>query len=346
MRAPTRKPGRGVEVDVHAGVDTLASLPRSFAAAHSKLPGASMSRSLLAAFSFVLAASSTAAAKDLEGALQYLPESVSTLVAVDLEASRTTPFFKDLQKELIDLTGYARDIAQMKKEAGFDVMANAKLVIYAGPDEVIKKAKESLLIVEGTFDPAKIKDFFTKKSKVPVTEHKGAGGTYYLIGDSSAMAFHGNFAIFGSKAMFESALAAKAAGGKKTKVAALVGRFKGAKGGFAVITGSAQLKKFLGKDFDDVQDVKSAGMTFDFSKGFALEIVGVFADAGKAGAVAKSIQTDLSKMAGEPDYKEVGLDTALGKIQTKAAGTEVQMKLELEGAAAKELSSSLKELFE
>ncbi|MCC6622236.1 MAG: hypothetical protein IT385_13315 [Deltaproteobacteria bacterium] len=305
-----------------------------------------MIRRLLSA-ALVLAASATPAlAKDLDGALQYLPENVSTVVAVDLESTRGTAFFKDLQKELIDLTGYARDIAQMKKEADFDVMANARLIVYAGPDEVIKKAKESLLIVEGTFDPAKIKDFFTKKSKVPVTEAKGPGGTYYLIGDSSAMAFHGNFAVFGSKAMFDNAMAAKAAGGKKTKVSALVARFKSAKGGFAVIGGSAQLRKFLGKDFGDVQDVKSAGMTFDFSKGLALQIVGVFTDANKASSVAQSIAKDLSEMASEPDYKEVGLDTALGKVETKASGAEVTMNLVLDGGSSKQLSASLKELFE
>jgi len=301
----------------------------------------------LCAAALVLTATTTSAlAKDLDGALKYLPENVSTVVAIDLESTRGTAFFKDLQKELIDLTGYARDLNQMKKEAGFDVLANAKLVIYAGPDEVIKKAKESLLIVEGTFDATKIKDFFAKKSKVPVTEATGPGGTYYLIGDSSAMAFHGTFAVFGSKAMFDAAMAAKAAGGKKTKVSTLVGRFKAAKGGFAVIGGSAQLRKFLGKDFGDVQDVKSAGITFDFSKGLNLQIVGIFGDAAKATTVAKSIEKDLSQMATEPDYKEVGLDTALARVATKAAGAEVTMDLVLDPAAAKQLSSSLKELFE
>lgn len=295
---------------------------------------------------FLLAVPAVAQARDLDGALQFLPDSVSTVVVVDLESTRGTAFFKDLKKQLVDMTGYSRDINQLKKEADFDILENAKLVMYAGPDEVIKKAKESLLVVEGTFDATKIKDFFAKKSKVPVVEKQGAGGTYYAIGDSSAMAFRGNFAIFGSTAMFEKAMAAKAAGGAKTKVAGLVSRFKNAKSGFGVISGSAQLRKFLGKNFDDVQDVKSAGMSFDFSKGFALQIVGVFADAGKASAVAASIKKELAEAAADPEYKEAGLDTALGKVTTKASGAEVQMDVSLEGAAAKELATSLKELFE
>ena len=301
---------------------------------------------LTLAATLVLGLPTAALAKDLDGALKYLPESVSTVVAVDLEATRGTAFFKALQKELIDLTGYSRDIAQMKREAGFDVLANAKLIVYAGPDEVVKKAKESLVIVEGTFDEAKIKDFFTKKSKVPVTESKGPSGTYYMIGDSSAMAFQGSFFVFGSKSLFDQAMAAKAAGGKSTKVASLVGRVKATKGGFAVIGGSTQLRKILGKDFGEVQDVKAAIVSFDFAKGVALKIIGVFASADKASSVAKSIQGDLKEMSNEPDYKEAGLDTALAQVQTKASGSEVVMDLALDGTAAKDLSASLKELFE
>lgn len=304
-------------------------------------------RALLAlTTTFLIGAPAVASARDLDGALAFVPDNASTVVVVDLEATRGTPFFKDLQQQLIDLTGYSRDLKQMKKEAGFDVLADAKLVLYAGPDEVVKRAKESLLVIEGKFDETKIKDYFAKKSKVPVTEKTGAGGKYYAIGDTSAMAFRGNFAIFGSTAMFDKALAAKAAGGSKNKVSSLVARFKGAKNGFGVIAGSAQLRKFLGKKFDDVQDVKGAGMSFDFTKGFALQIVGVFADAGKASTVAKSISTELKSLATDPDYKEAGLDTALGKVTTKTAGAEVLMDLALDGAAAKSLSASLKELFE
>lgn len=288
----------------------------------------------------------TASAKDYDGALNWIPAEVSTLIAIDLEGARSTPFFKELQKEIIDLAGFGRELAKMKREGGIDVMASVKTIVYAGPDDVIKKAKQSLVILEGTFDQAKIKDYYAKSSKVALTEKTSAVGPYFQIGDSSCVAFNGNYAVFGSKALFESALAARAAnqGGKNAKVAALVARFKGSKHGFGVITGSTQLKKFLGKDFGQVQDVKGAAMGFDFSGGFGLKIVGLFADAGKASSVATSVKSEIAELAADPELKEAGIDDELTKITTVAAGSEVKIELTLDAAGASSFAKSLKEL--
>lgn len=306
-----------------------------------------MTRLALSVFAlFALGTATAAQAKDIDGALDWIPAEVSSLVAVDLEGARATPFFKELQKELIDLTGYGRDIAQMKREAGLDVMASVKTIVYAGPDDAVRKAKQSLVILEGTFDQAKIKDYYAKKSKLPLTEKASPVGPYFQIGDDACVAFNGNFAIFGSKKLFESALAAKQAhqGGKNAKVAALVARFKGAKHGFGVITGSTQLKKILGKDFGSVQDVKGAAMTFDFTAGFGLKIVGVFADAGKATSVKTSVDKELKELAADPEMKETGIDVALNKVQTGTSGGEVKIDLTLDAAGASAFAKSLKQL--
>jgi len=288
----------------------------------------------------------SANAKDYDGALNWIPAEVSTLIAIDLEGARSTPFFKELQKEIIDLAGFGREVAQMKRE-GLDVMASVKTIVYAGPDDVIKKAKQSLVILEGTFDQAKIKDHYSKsKSKVTLVEKTSAVGPYFQIGDHSCVAFNGNYAIFGSKALFESALTARAAnqGGKNAKVAALVARFKGSKHGFGVITGSTQLKKFLGKDFGQVQDVKGAAMGFDFSAGFSLKIVGLFGDASKASSVATSVKSEINELTADPDLKEAGIDDELAKVTTVAAGSEVKLELTLDAAGALSFAKSLKEL--
>lgn len=288
-----------------------------------------------------------ASAKDFGGALGWIPAEISTLVAIDLEGARKTAFFKELQKEIVDLTGYGRDMAQMKREAGLDVMASVKTIVYAGPDEVIKKAKQSLIILEGDFDQAKIKEYYEKKSKVPLTEKAHALGAYFEIGGDSCVIFSDGFAVFGSKALFDKALAAKRAneGGKNAKVAALVQRMKGARHGFGVIAGSAQLKKFLGKDFGDVQDVKSAAMALDFSSGFGLEIIGVFADQAKASSVASSVTSELAELAADPEMKEIGLEGPLSKVKATAVGSEVKIALALDATGAASFAKSLKELF-
>ena len=303
--------------------------------------------SALAALFLVAASGISANAKNFDGALNWVPAEVSTLIAIDLEGARTTPFFKELQKEIIDLTGYGRDLAQMKREAGLDVIASVKTIVYAGPDDVIKKAKQSLVILEGTFDQAKIKDYYAKKSKVPLTEKTSAIGPYFEIGDGACVAFKDNFAVFGSKSLFESALAARAAnqGGKNAKVASLVARFKGSKHGFGVISGSTQLKKFLGKDFGQIQDVKGAAMGFDFSGGFNLKIVGLFGDGGKATSVATSVKSELAELVADPELKEIGIDDELAKVTAVAAGSEVKIELTLDGAGASAFAKSLKELF-
>jgi len=288
-----------------------------------------------------------ASAKDYDPSLNWIPAEISTLIAIDLEGARTTPFFKDVQKEIIDLTGYGRDIAQMKREAGLDVMATVKTIVYAGPDDVIRKAKQSLVILEGTFDQAKIKAYYAKKSKLPLREKTSTIGPYFDVGEDACVAFNGNLAIFGSKALFEKALAARVAnqGGKKAKVASLVARMKGSRHGFGVITGSSQLKRILGKELGEVQDVRSAAMSFDFSKGFGVAVIGVFGDAGKASTVAQSVRSELAELAADPEIKEIGIDQALNRVATTTSGAEVRLELALDGPGASNLAKGLKELF-
>lgn len=305
-----------------------------------------LARNLALVAVLAAAASAPARANAFDGALQWIPAEISTLVAFDLEGARATPFFMELQKEIVDLTGYGRDLAQMKREAGLDVMASVKTVVYAGPDEVVRKAKQSLVILEGTFDQQKIKDYYTKKSSVPLTEKASPLGPYFELGDSACVMFKDGFAVFGSRDLFEKALAARASnsGGKAAKVASLVTRFKASKHGFGVIAGSTQLKKILGKDFGEVQDVKGAAMGFDFSKGFGLKIVGIFPDAGKASSVATSIKSEIASLAADPELKELGIDGALGQVATTSSGAEVAIELALDGAAAQSFAKTLKEL--
>lgn len=302
--------------------------------------------SALATLSAVALLSAPAAhAKDFSGVLNWIPAEVSTLIAIDLAGSRKTPFFKSVEKSIIDLTGYGRDIAHMKRD-GLDVMATVKTIVYAGPDEIIRKAKQSLVILEGDFDEAKIKAYYEKKSKTPLTDKTHALGGYYQIGDDFCVIVNGGFAMFGDKPLFEKALAARHAneGGKKAKANSLVQRFKSFKHGFGVIAGSSTLKRLLGKDFGDVQDVRGAGMGFDFSAGFGLEIVGVFPNAAKATSVASSISSDLAEFASDPELKEIGLEEPLARVSTATSGSEVKIALALDKKGAADFAKSLKDL--
>lgn len=300
----------------------------------------------LAVLLTLVTAGSQAAAKNLDGALAWVPGDATTLVAFDLEGAKKAEFFRDIQKQLIDLTGYGRDIAQMKRD-GIDVMNSVKTVVFAGPDAALKKKTESVIILEGSFDQAKIKAFYEKKDKRPLTEKTSPIGPYLELGSGSFVMFDGNFLVFGTKGYFPSALAARQmkGGAKLTRIAALLGRVKSSKHGFGIIAGSDVLKKFLGKNFGAMKDVKEAALALDFSSGLSLSIIGVFPSAAKASEVAKVVEGEVKKLATDPELKEVGLEDALNKVQTRASGAELTIALALEGASAKAFASSLKELF-
>lgn len=301
---------------------------------------------LLAAALAMSALASPAIAKDLDAALHWVPADATTLVAFDLEGAKKADFFKDLQKQLIDLTGYGRDIAQMKRD-GIDVLATVKSVVFAGPDAALKKSTQSVIILEGQFDQAKIRAFYEKKDKRPLTEKTSALGAYLQLGSGSFVMFDGPFLVFGTKDYFPSALAARQAKAqaKAARIAGLLARVKGSKHGFGIIASSDILKKWLGKNFGAMQDVKEAALTLDMSSGLALSVIGVFPSAAKASEVKKSVDTEMGKLAGDPELKEVGLEDALKKVETKVAGAELTIALGLDAAAAKAFASSLKELF-
>lgn len=303
-----------------------------------------MTRHLLAPFAFALAlaAAAPASAKDVDGTLAWLPDGTTTVVVFDLEGARATPFFKDVQKQIIDLAGVGKDLAAMKRE-GLDVMASVKTMAYAGPDEMVRKAGRSLVVLEGDFDQAKIKSYYEKKSKAALTEKASPAGAWFAVGADKGIAFQGTFAVYGDAGLVEKALAAKKA--NKPKLPELVTKMKSGKHAFGVISGSESLKKILGKDFGDLKDVKQAGMTLDFSGGLKVSIVGNFPDAAKASAVAKAIKSRLTEVAADPELKEIGLDGALAKVVAVSVGTEVKVDLNLDGAAAQAFAKSLKDLF-
>lgn len=288
----------------------------------------------------------TAHAKDFDGAMQWVPPDATTLVAFDLEGARKTDFFRDLQKGLVDLTGFGRDIALLKRD-GVDVMSAVKRVVFAGPDEALEKSTQSVVILEGTFDPAKIRAFYEKKDKRPLTEKTSPLGPYFELGSGSFVMFEGSFMVFGTKDYFPRALAARQSKGgvRAAKLASLLGRVKGSRHGFGLIASSRILERFLGKNLAMVKDVKEAGLSLDFSKGLSLSLIGVFPSAAKADEVAKAVEAEVKKLAADPELKEVGLEDALKKVSTKTAGAELTIELALDAASAKAFSSSLKELF-
>jgi len=292
------------------------------------------------------ALTSSAQARDLDGALQWVPSDATTLVAFDLEGARKADFFKDLQKQLIDLTGYGRDIAQMKRE-GIDVLTQVKSIVFAGPEEALKKSTQSVIIFEGAFDQAKIRAFYEKKDKRPLSEKASPIGPYFELGSGSFVMFDKNFLVFGTKNYFPDALAARQARSsvKSVRIAGLLARVKGSKHGFGIIASSDLLKKFLGKNFGPVKDMKEAALTLDFSTGFGLSLIGVFPSAAKAGEVARAVEAEVKKLAGDPELKEVGLEDALQKVSTKTSGAELTIALALDPISAKAFAASLKELF-
>jgi hypothetical protein len=301
---------------------------------------------LAAAFALVtLAAASTAHAGDPNGALRFVPASASTLLVVDVAGTVNQPFVKAMRKEILDLAGAARDVQKLKRDAGVDVFADVQTMIYAGTDKAVRKSGDSLIIVGGKFDEARLAAFYAKRGKAEAKAQTHDGRQVWHIGGDSWLAVVDGHALIGDKDLVKEALKPGNAGPAGALAAALPPA-SGRRGVWGAIVGSGDLQKILGKAFGALKNVKSAHFTLSFAGGIALAATGTFADAGAAQTAAKAIAGELDGFRKDPELKELGLDPVFDGFQATPSGTALTLKLNLTAAVTAELSKSLKSLFE
>jgi len=177
--------------------------------------------------------STPAFAGDVEGALKYVPANFTTVVAVDFDAVRKSPFF-DMATAMLDKNKGAKSI---EHELGLDAKKDLKTFVLAGPEAFMHHEEQFVVIIDAKIDGDKL-IAYVKSQSGSVTEKKVGAASVYVVDKEGAFAVDGKFVIAGYAPLVEQALAAKA--GKSVgsgPLASLVKRFKGSKGGFAISGG-------------------------------------------------------------------------------------------------------------
>lgn len=277
--------------------------------------------------------STPALAGDVEGALKYVPAGFTTVVAVDFDAIRKSPFF-DMATAMLDQNSGAK---AMEKEIGFDAKKDLKTFILAGPEAFMHHEEQFVVIIDAKIDGDKL-IAFVKSQGESVTEKPVGTATMYQVDKEGAFAIDGKFVIAGYAPLVEQALAAK--GGKSIgsgPLASLVKRFKGSKGAFAISGAGPKVRSMMSGDMPEFDKLQSAGVGLDLSAGAALTLIGNFADAGAASTIAEGIGGALRDAGSDPDLKEMGLASMVGKIKAAAKGKAVEIGFKLDAAEAKQL---------
>jgi len=285
----------------------------------------------------LLALAGTATAGDVGGALKYVPADFTTVVAIDVDAVRTSPLFDALMKTAQD----GGDLQAMKQQFGFDATKDLATFVLAGPDELMKREEQVVAIFGGRFDAKRLASFI--ESQGDKAQKKQVGdATVYTVDGEFAIAIDGTFVIGGAAALVDKALAAKT--GKNVtqgKLGSLIKKVQGKKGGFAVIGASKKVKDKLGKELQDLADLESAGVSFDVKGGIAVTLYATFASPKAASAVVDGIREVTKELTQDPDMKELGIADAVSHATMKAEGKTAEFGVKLDDAAAKKLLGAL-----
>lgn len=284
-------------------------------------------------------------AADPNPGLRFVPSSASSLVVIDVRATVGQPFVKELRKEIIDLAGATRDVQKLKREAGVDIFADVTSLIYAGTDKAVRKSNDSLLIVTGKFDAAKLATFYAKRGKADARSETHEGREVWSIGTDSWLATVDGHALIGAKSLVKEALKAGAQGPAGALRDALPAEGQ-RRGVWGAIVGSSDLEKLLGKAFAPFKGVKSASFGLDLRAGILLEVSGQFADAGGASAAAKAIAAEIDAFRKDPELKDLGIEPVFAAVDAKSNAKTLQLKLNLGAAMTAELAKNVKALFE
>lgn len=280
-----------------------------------------------------------ARASALDDALKYIPADFTTVVALDVDALRSTALFGTLTG-LVKDTG---DLKALQQEAGFDWKKDVQTVVFAGPDELQKDDDRAVAVLGGRFDVKRLLSFFEKAGDKPKSKVV-AGVTVYAVDRDAAVAFDGKFIVLGAADLVDKAIAAKS--GKNVtsgKLGALIKRFAGTKGGFAVFAASKKAKDKLAKEMADLGTVEAGGMSFDAASGLVVKAVATFATPKAAAGVVEGIKGGVKDAASDPEMKELGISAMAQKLTTKADGKNVELGLKLETAEVKKLIELLAE---
>ena len=279
-------------------------------------------------------------AGDVGGALKYVPADFTTVVAVDLDAVRTSPLFATV----LGMLNQSKDAKTMEQQIGFDPAKDLATFVFAGPAALMHHEEQFIAVFQGNFDGKRLIDF-VKGQGDKVVEKQVGSAVMYLVDKNAAFAVDGKYVVAGAAGLVEQALAAKSAKNVTSgPLAALIKRYAATKGGFAVMLADKKVQDTLSGDVPEFAKLTSAGFALDVSAGAAITVAGNFATADAAAAVATAVAGAIKDAGSDPDMKDLGLGSLVSKVVAKATGKVVEITVKLDVKETKQLVDSLQKM--
>jgi hypothetical protein len=283
--------------------------------------------------------------------LRFVPKEASSVVHIDVAGALGQSLVKVARKDLLDLAGATRDIQNLKRDVGFDVMTGLATVTFAGTDKAARKSDESLLVLgfRGPApDAAKLATYYAKRAGTTPKTTTHEGYAVHVIGPDSWLAFADGHALVGDKGLVASALSALKAGRPSLKpaLASALPATAARKHAWGAAVGSANLGGVLGRSDPRLKSLRALAFSLDLSRGLELDVAATFPDAGSAEAMRAEIVQDLKNIAAEQDVKELGLDAVIGGLSASASGAVLKFRAAITGALATKLTSALQTMLQ
>jgi len=283
----------------------------------------------------------TAAAADIKGALQYVPNDAFAVVGVDGDKLRTSPLYKKAIQIALKEPGAKKDLERLRKATGIDVLKHIRSVVVAFDPNVVNDDDQFLAVIEVPANEAKVLAFM-KKEGAKYEAKMGPAGKYYLLGrkKDGAMAFRGKYIILGAKPVFDKAMRKTGPSFKlKTQLNKVSGRTA-----FVAADVPYKLRQKLAREDKNLGEVQSFAAGADLTMGLKLDAYAKLASAAAASKLSQMANMGLKEARKAPEVKQLGLASLLNGISVSAQGPNLNGKVQISSADLNKLIDTVTKL--
>ncbi len=263
--------------------------------------------------------------------IALLPKAASGVLVINVEQLVASALWKELFAMAATHPAVAGGLNEVKAKLGFDPLKAIRTLTVAVPSDLSKK--DGLIIVEGTFDAAKLTTMIAQTDSAKQVTHEGA--VIFVSPQGEGLCAMSNQILLGDVNAVKAALTAAKGKTKGTSVlnnAAVTKALSDVKNTsdvYGAVLLAAKDRKMMGPDAQGLSGLRG---TIDMEKGLVLRAVMSFDKATEAQAVAAKVLTSITEMSQDPQAKMMGIDALAKKVKAQAKGNEVKFDIVLDEA--------------
>lgn len=278
-----------------------------------------------------------------KSAVGKLPKDTAMVLTINVDRAKKSGLFKDAMTMAKKDPDMAKGIDMLKAQADFDIRKHVK-TLTVGFAKDFDKTEETVILVEGIFNPKKFVNF-AKASATSVVEKKHAGVKYWQINNESEMALLKNFMVITKKGAMQGVInvhKGKAANAKRN--AQLMKMMKG--------TDTSKDAWFVGVLPDTLRNqakgmlggatVDGVAASVDIKAGLDAKLRVVASTAAAAQALSGLMTMGVKQGANDPSVQAMGLGPALNKVTIKSKANNVDVGIKLSKPELDKIKNILK----